>query len=103
MKIRREDQVMVIAGKDRGKTGKVRQVFPEEKRLVVEGVNIIKRHTKARGGVRQAGIVDREAPLHMSNVMFVCPQCHKPTRVGFNLRDDGTKVRACGHCEAEVD
>lgn len=103
MKIRKNDTVLVIAGKARGKKGKVHLVLPEEQRLVVEGVNIIKRHTRPRPGVRQAGIVEREAPLHLSNVMVMCTKCDRPVRVGFRFLEDGRKVRVCRACKEVID
>ncbi|MFC2002386.1 50S ribosomal protein L24 [Chloroflexota bacterium] len=103
MKIRKNDTVLVIAGKDRGKTGKVRFAYPKDERLLVEGINFIKRHTRAKGTVRQAGIIEREAPIHMSNVMLLCSRCNHPTRVGFRLLEDGKKVRACGACGEVID
>ncbi|MBI2303396.1 MAG: 50S ribosomal protein L24 [Chloroflexi bacterium] len=103
MKIRRNDTVLVIIGRDRGKRGKVHRVYPQEDRVVVEGVNIVKRHTKPRGTARQGGIVEREGPIHLSNVMFVCAKCDRPTRVGFRLLEDGKKVRYCRRCQETVD
>ena len=102
-KLRRDDTVLVIAGKDRGKQGKVRLVNPKESRLVIEGVNIVKRHMKARGMARQAGIIQKEAPLHVSNVMLLCKSCHQPTRVGFRHLEDGRKVRFCKRCDEVQD
>ncbi|HLC34695.1 MAG TPA: 50S ribosomal protein L24 [Anaerolineales bacterium] len=96
-RVRKDDTVLVITGRNRGKTGKVLRVLPREDRVVIEGVNIIKRHTKARGMVRQAGIVEREAPIHLSNVMVVCPKCHKAARVGFGVGEEG-KARVCRQC-----
>ena len=96
-KIRREDTVMVLSGRDRGKTGKVREVHPRDEAVVVEGVNIVKRHTKPRGMARQGGIIEREAPLHVSKVALICDKCG-PTRVGFRFLEDGTKVRICRKC-----
>lgn len=98
MKIRRNDTVLVIAGKDRGKKGRVRESWPEESRVVVEGVNMIKRHMRPRGATRQAGIIEREAPIHISKVMLFCTKCDRPTRIGIRLLDDGGKVRICRHC-----
>lgn len=97
-KIRKNDTVLVIAGKDRGKRGRVHRVIPREDRVVVEGVNMIKRHTKARAGVRQAGIVEREAPIQISNVMLICGKCNRPTRIGFRFLEDGSKARLCRAC-----
>ncbi len=98
MKIRKNDNVLVIAGKDRGKKGKVRFAYPKKQRVIVEGVNFIKKHSKARGAARQAGIIDLEVPLHVSNVMLVCDKCNKPTRIGFRTLEDGRKVRFCKAC-----
>ena len=95
MKIRKDDTVLVIAGKDRGKRGKVRLAYPKDEQLLVEGINFIKRHTRARGQVRQAGIIEREAPIHMSNVMLLCAKCNHPTRGGFRFLKEGQKVRFC--------
>ena len=103
MSIRRNDTVAVIAGRSRGKRGKVHRVMPEENRLIVEGVNLVKRHTKPRGIARQAGIIEKEAPIHVSNVMLVCPACNKPTRIGHNRLADGSRVRICRRCGATLD
>ena len=89
MKIRKNDTVLVIAGKDRGKKGKVRLAYPKDEKLIIEGVNFIKRHARATRQVRQAGIIEREAPLHISNVMFICDKCHSPTRIGSRFLEDG--------------
>ena len=103
MKIRRDDEVLVITGDDQGKKGKVRRYYPREDRLVVEGVNMVKRHMKARANVRQAGIIEREAPVHISDVMLICSKCGKPTRVGFLILEDKTKVRVCKKCHEVID
>jgi len=101
--IRRDDNVLVIAGRERGKTGKVRQVLPSESRVIVEGVNIVKRHMKPRSTTaRQAGIIEKEAPLHISNVALLCPKCSRPTRVGHRILADGTKVRVCKRCDEQM-
>jgi large subunit ribosomal protein L24 len=100
--IRRDDTVMVLAGKDRGKSGKVNRVIREKDRVVVAGVNIATKHVKNRPGIRQAGIIHVEAPLHISNVMLMCPHCGKPTRVGHDVQD-GTKVRVCKRCTQVID
>src|SRR5436190_20125413 len=92
-RIRSGDTIVVLAGKDRGKTGKVRTVLPKESRVIIEGVNIVKRHTKARGPGQPGGIIEKEAPLHISNVAIADPSTGKPTRVGFRVEADGTKVR----------
>ncbi|MBA2301370.1 MAG: 50S ribosomal protein L24 [Acidobacteria bacterium] len=102
--IRKNDNVVVTTGKDRGKRGRVVRVVPDKNRLIVEGVNIIKRHTKANPQKNvKGGIVEREAPLHASNVQLVCPECGKPTRIGKKILGDGRKVRVCRKCEGVVD
>ncbi len=104
--IRRNDTVLVIAGKDRGKTGVVRQVIPKKTRAIVDGVNMMKKHQRPsqQGGVpAPGGIVTREAPIHASNLMVVCKECQKPTRVGHRFRQDGVKVRVCKRCGADID
>jgi large subunit ribosomal protein L24 len=102
--IRKNDNVVVITGKDRGKRGRVLKVVPGTNRLVVEGVNMIKRHTKPNPGNQiKGGIVAREAALHASNVQLVCPECGVQTRVGRKLLGDGRKVRICRKCEGVVD
>lgn len=85
--------MVILSGKDRGKSGKVRQVLPKESRVYVEGLNIVKRHTKARGPGQPGGILEKEAALHISNVAIADPQGGKPTRIGFRFEADGTKVR----------
>ena len=103
MKIKKDDEVLVIAGKDRGKSGKVRQALPDSDRLLVEGVNMIKRHTRARAQVKQAGIIEREAPVHSSNVMMLCSKCSKPARLGRRTLADGSRVRFCKSCGEVID
>jgi large subunit ribosomal protein L24 len=103
MKIRRGDTVLVITGKDRGKKGKVRFAYPKNERVLIEGVNIRKRHARARGQARQAGIIELETPLHVSNVMLICSKCNHPTRVGFRFLEDGRKVRLCRSCSEVID
>jgi len=102
--IRRNDNVVVATGKDRGKRGRVLRVVPDTNRVVVEGVNIIKRHTKANPQRNiKGGVIEREAAVHASNVQLVCPECGKPTRIGRKLLTDGRKVRICRKCEGVVD
>lgn len=95
--------MLVIAGKDRGKRGRVRFAYPKKERLLVEGINFVKKHSRARGAVRQAGIIEREAPIHISNVMLICSKCDKPARVGSRYLADGRKVRFCRVCGEVVD
>jgi large subunit ribosomal protein L24 len=102
--IRKNDNVVVTTGKDRGKRGRVVRVVAEKNRVVVEGVNIIKRHTRANPQKNvKGGVVEREAPLHASNVQLVCPECGQPTRIGRKILGDGRKVRVCRKCEGVVD
>ena len=103
MKIRKEDNVLVIAGKDKGKKGKVRFVYPHQERVLIEGVNMIKTHSRVSQQVRQAGLIEREAPVNLSNVMLICTRCNKPIRVGFKHLDDGRKVRICRSCKEATD
>ena len=102
--IRRKANVVVTPGKDRGKRGRVLRVVADKNRVVVEGVNTIKRHTKPNPQRNvKGGVVEREAALHASNVQIVCPECGKPTRVGKKILGDGRKVRVCRKCEGVVD
>jgi large subunit ribosomal protein L24 len=103
MKIRKDDTVLIIAGKDKGKKGKVRFAYPEKQQILVEGVNFIKKHSRAKGAVRQAGIIDLEAPVDVSNVMFLCSKCNKPSRVCFAKLEDGRRVRVCRSCREVID
>ena len=102
--IRKNDNVLVITGKNRGTRGRVLKVDPTKNRLVIEGVNLIKRHTKPNPQKNiKGGVVEREAPVHASNVQLVCPECGKQTRVGRKILGDGRKVRICRKCEGVVD
>jgi large subunit ribosomal protein L24 len=92
LKVKKGDQVVVTTGRDRGKTGEIIEVMPQENRVKVRGVNIVKRHTKATGA-QAGGIVEKEAPIHVSNVAHIDPTSKKPTRVGFKFLADGRKVR----------
>jgi large subunit ribosomal protein L24 len=103
VKIRKGDTVVIIAGKDSGKKGKVRRALPDEDRAIVEGLNMIKRHSRARRATRQAGIIELEAPIHVSNVMLICDKCGNPTRIGYRFLDDGKKVRICSSCREVID
>ena len=103
MNIRKNDTVLVVAGRDRGKKGKVRFAYPKNGRVLVEGINFIKRHTRAVRQVRQAGIIEREVPIDVSSVMLLCSKCNHPTRVGFRSLADGKKVRICQVCHEVLD
>jgi large subunit ribosomal protein L24 len=102
MKIKKEDTVLVIVGKDKGKKGKVRKIMPKGNVAVIEGVNVIKRHMKPRSQARQAGIIEREAPVQVSNVMLICPKCGKPVRIQSKILEDGKRVRVCGKCDEVI-
>ena len=103
MKIQKNDNVLIIAGKDRGKKGKVRKAMPDKDKVIVEGFNMIKRHSKTKGKTRQAGIIELEAPIHSSNVMVICNKCNKPARVGYRALEDGKKARYCHSCSEIID
>jgi large subunit ribosomal protein L24 len=103
MKIRKNDTVLIIAGKDKGKKGKIRRALPREGKVLVEGLNVIKRHSKTKGQARQAGIIELEAPLSISKVMLICTKCTKPARVGYRLLEDGKKARVCRACSEIID
>ena len=102
--VKKNDNVVVLSGRDRGKRGRVLRVVPTTNRVVVEGVNFIKKHTKPNPQRNiQGGIVEREAALHASNVQIVCPECGRPTRVGRKVLEDGTRVRFCRKCQGVMD
>ena len=101
--VRRGDTVGVIAGKERGKRGKVLRVIRESGRVVIEHVNMIKRHQRPTPKLRQGGIIEREGPLAVSNVLLVCGRCDRPVRMGIKTLNDGRKVRACKRCGESVD
>jgi large subunit ribosomal protein L24 len=103
MKIRKNDTVQVIAGKDKGKKGKVRKALPKEDKVIIEGLNMIKRHSKTKGQAKQAGIIELESPLPVSKVMIVCSKCAKPARIGIRFLEDGKRVRFCRACSEVID
>lgn len=103
MSVRRGDQVVVTAGKDRGKRGEVIQVFPEANRVIVDGINMVKRHLRRQPNSLQAGIIDKPAPLNRSNVMLVCPNCGQPGRVSRVILPDGSHARGCKKCGEIID
>jgi large subunit ribosomal protein L24 len=102
-KIKKDDFVRIIAGRDRGKQGKVLRVFPEEGRLTVERIQMIKRHTRPSQNRQQGGIIEREGTIHISNVMLICTKCDRGVRVGFRVLEDGNKVRVCRRCGEVLD
>lgn len=101
--VKKDDMVMIIAGKDKGKTGKVLRVFPTKGRLVVEKLNVVKRHVRPGRGEAQGGIVEKEAALDASNVLPVCGACNKATRTGMRILEDGSKARYCKKCNEIMD
>jgi large subunit ribosomal protein L24 len=98
LNIRKNDNVMVIAGKDRGKTGRIIKVLPREHRVVVERINLVKRHLRPRSAQQPGGIVEKEAPIDLSNIMVMCDPCNAPVRLGTKRLGDGEKVRVCRRC-----
>jgi large subunit ribosomal protein L24 len=103
MHVHREDNVVVLAGKDRGKRGRVIRVYPKDERVLVEKINLVKRHTRPNEKVPQGGIVEKELPIHVSNLMVICAKCGKPTRIGVKRLTDGKKVRLCKKCGEILD
>lgn len=103
MRLKKDDKVKVITGKDRGKIGKILKVNRKKNRVLVEKVNIVKRHMRPSAQNAQGGIVETEAPVNASNVMVICSKCMKPTRIRMKILDDGKKMRACGKCNEIMD
>jgi large subunit ribosomal protein L24 len=103
VQIRRNDSVIVISGKERGKTGKVLRVHREENSVIIERGNLVKRHTKPRGPQQPGGIVEKEAAIDASNVMILCDKCNAPVRVGRKMLSDGKKIRICRRCKEALD
>ena len=102
MRIRKNDTVLVTKGKDRGKQGVVQRTFKDKDKVVVEGINIVKRHTKAQG-MSGADIIEKEMPLSVSNVMLICPHCLAPTKIAFKELGDGSKGRVCKKCPEVIE
>ncbi|MFL2756704.1 MAG: 50S ribosomal protein L24 [Dehalococcoidia bacterium] len=102
MRIRKNDTVLVTKGKDRGKQGVVQRTFKDQDKVVVEGINIVKRHTKAQG-MSGADIIEKEMPLSVSNVMLICPHCLAPTKIAFKELGDGSKGRVCKKCPEVIE
>jgi large subunit ribosomal protein L24 len=104
LNVRKNDQVKVLAGKDRGKTGRVLRVFPRRNRAIVENVNTVRRHTRPNPQKNiQGGVVEREGPIHISNLQVICPECDQPVRVGIQFLSDGKRVRVCRSCSGTID
>jgi len=103
VQIRKNDSVIVIGGKERGKTGKVLRVMPDKDAVIIERLNMVKRHTKPRGPQQPGGIVEKEAAIHASNIMILCDKCNAPVRVGHKTLADGKKIRICRRCNEALD
>jgi len=102
-RIKKGDTVMVTTGRERGKTGKVLSLHVDDGKVIVEKLNLIKRHTKPNQKVKQGGIIEREAPLSLSNVMYLCSNCSKPVRLGVKQLTDGRRVRVCKKCQEVIE
>ena len=98
-RIKKNDTVKILLGRDRGKTGKVLFVWPEKNRALIQGRNLVKKHQRKTKEDQQGGVIQKESPIDISNLMLVCQKCSKPTRVGFSALSDGTKVRLCKKCK----
>jgi large subunit ribosomal protein L24 len=101
LKLKKGDEVVVLAGKDLGRRGTISRVMPDRDRVIVDGINMVKRHTKPRGQVMQGGIIDKEMPIHVSNVALWCKDCGA-TRIGYRFDADGAKHRICRKCGGEI-
>jgi large subunit ribosomal protein L24 len=101
--LRKNDSVLVIKGRERGKTGKVLRVVPEKNAVFIERVNLVKRHSRPRGPQQPGGIVEKEAPIRAANVMLMCDKCGGPVRIGHKVLSDGTKIRICRRCQEAID
>ncbi len=101
--VRKNDTVMVIAGKDKGKKGRVLSVYPERGRVIVEKLNMIKKHQRPTQKQKQGGIIEKEGSIHISNVMLLCGRCEKLTRVSFKILEGGKKIRVCKKCGEAID
>ncbi len=101
--IKKDDNVVVLSGKNRGKKGKVLAVIPKEGKVIVEGVNVVTKHKKPRNQYEKGGLIDQEAPVYVSNVMLVCKKCGKPTRSARKVFEDGSKARVCKKCSEVID
>jgi len=102
LRIKKDDTVLVIAGKEKGKKGRVLSFYPSEEKLLIEGVSMIKRHMRPSRKYTQGGIIEKEGPVPLSNVMLLCPKCEKPTRMKQTILSDGEKVRTCTRCKEVI-
>jgi large subunit ribosomal protein L24 len=102
MKIQKGDQVMVLQGKDKGKKAEVVRAIPDRQKVILEGVNVAKRHAKPTRATQQGGVIDKFMPVHISTVALICKSCDRPTRVGYQIENDGEKVRVCKKCGSRL-
>jgi large subunit ribosomal protein L24 len=103
LNIRKDDTVVVISGEDKGKRGKVIRVLPDEGKVIVQGIHMIKKHQRPTASVREGGIVERESPIYESKIMVICPNCDSPTRVSHKRTEDGMNIRVCKKCGESID
>jgi large subunit ribosomal protein L24 len=103
LRIKKGDTVIVLTGKNKGKSGRILSVLPSKERVIIEGLNIVKRHMKPSKKYTKGGIIEKESPIHISNVMLMCPKCNKPTRISNIVLDDGRKLRTCKKCSELID
>jgi len=103
LRIKKGDTVLILSGKDKDKKGRILVVMPKKEKVIVEGVNIIKKHQKPSRKYPQGGIIEKEHPIHISKVLLICPKCDKPTRIGARFLEDGRKVRICKKCGEVID
>jgi len=103
LSVKKNDTVIVIAGREKGKKGRVLSIYPSKGRLLIEKINMIRKHMKPTRKYAQGGIIEKEAPLHISNIMLICPKCNKPTRISNTSLQDGRKVRMCKKCREVMD
>ncbi|MCL0062069.1 50S ribosomal protein L24 [Thermodesulfovibrionales bacterium] len=102
LRIKKDDIVIALIGKNSGKSGKVLSVLPVKEKVIIEGLNMVKKHIKPNKQQKQGGIIDKEAPIHISNVMLICPKCNKPTRIGTVVLGDEKKFRKCKRCKEVI-
>ena len=101
--LKKGDIAVVMTGKSKSKSGRILSVLPSKEKVIIEGINIVKRHMKPSKKYSQGGIIEKESPIHISNVMLVCPKCSKSTRIGNTVLDDGKKLRTCKKCKEVID
>lgn len=103
LKIKKNDNVEIIAGKEKGKRGKVLLIFPKERQLIVEKLNMVKRHSRPTGQTRQGGIIEKEGKINISNALVICGRCNRGVRTGYKVLESGQKIRICKSCGEEID